>query len=101
MTNDLPAFENFSNAPISLTEVKAHKERSSEPWTARDALVSLLRDIDAGKVKPSSIIIVYDMFNEKNNGSTTFYVAAVRGFHKAIGMLTYCRWLMMDDTRRP
>lgn len=92
--------ENYSNVPLSIAELRAAKERSAEPWTPRDALISLLRDIDSHKVDPVSIVIVFDTMPEPGHesSSSTFYIAAVRGFHKAIGLLTFARFLMMKDT---
>lgn len=89
--------ENYSNAPFSVAELKAQKERSASPWTPRDALISLLRDIDSRKIDPVSIVIVFDTMplDGEGSASSTFYVASVRGFHKAIGLLTFARHLMM------
>lgn len=50
--------EDFSDAPVSITEHKAEKERDARLWTCRDALVSALRDIDSGKKNPTMLVIL-------------------------------------------
>ena len=92
--------ENYSNAPLSIAEIRATKERSAEPWTPRDALISILRDIDSGRLDPVSIVIVFDTMPEPkhDSSSSTYYVAAVRGFHKALGLLTHARYLMIKGS---
>jgi hypothetical protein len=56
--------ETYADYPKTLNEHKSEKTRSPLDWKPRDALVSLLRMIDEGKVKPDSVVIAY-----KENGS--------------------------------
>lgn len=89
--------DSFSNVPQSIGEIKAAREHSGAHWTPRDALVSTLRSIDKGELNPNSLIIVFDTLQDSR--VSTYYVAAVKGFHKAVGLLTYARWLMMDGNK--
>jgi hypothetical protein len=41
--------ESFENYPKTISEHKSDKTRSPLDWTVRDALVSMLRMIDAGQ----------------------------------------------------
>lgn len=40
----------FAGQPISLSERRAEKSGKAKDWSPRDALVSLLREIDAGEL---------------------------------------------------
>ena len=52
--------DDFSNFPKKITEVRAGKSKSAGDWTPRDALISLLREIDSGKTEDvGSILIIY------------------------------------------
>lgn len=88
--------ENYSNVPFSIGEIKAGRESDACHWSPRDALISLLRGIDSKEINPSSLIIVFD--NGDQPGST-YYAAAVKGFHKAVGMLTVARWIMFKQDK--
>ena len=49
--------ENFANHPESITE---HKSKDNAAlWTARDVLISMLRDIDSGRISPDALIVCY------------------------------------------
>lgn len=48
----------FSQHPPSINEIRAGRSRSAADWTARDALVSLLRGIDAGEIKPNALVVL-------------------------------------------
>lgn len=39
----------YANYPVSLAERKAEASGKARDWTPRDALISVLRDLDAGK----------------------------------------------------
>lgn len=87
-------YKNFTNYPKTLTEIRAEKAGRAI-GTPRDALISLLRDIDEGIIEPSSLVIVFDTpKDEGDERASTWYIAAVKGFHKAIGIMDRARWLM-------
>lgn len=52
--------EDFSQAPVSLTEHRAKREERAKLWTPRDALINTLRRIDAGELKPQSLVMIVE-----------------------------------------
>lgn len=38
----------YSNEPVSITELRANRGSSPKKWTPRDVLINILRDIDSG-----------------------------------------------------
>lgn len=49
--------ENFSNHPPSIGEIKSDKSGSALDWTPRDALIWMLREIDAGRIDCYHLIL--------------------------------------------
>lgn len=86
--------ENFANAPYSITELRADKEGDGKLWTVRDALVSLLRDIDSGKTKATKILMFYGMEGEDGVVSAK-YSASGMHFHELVGFLEICKYDML------
>lgn len=81
-----PKHEDFAEYPTSVSEARSDKSRSASDWDTRDALISMLRDIDAGKYKPRAGIVI---ISERDNDSkvATSYKAASFDLHVTIGML--------------
>lgn len=50
--------EDFSEMPMSVGEVRSGRSNLARDWTAREALVSMLRDIDSGKMSPEELLII-------------------------------------------
>jgi hypothetical protein len=60
--------ETFADHPESIAEIRSDKTANGADWTPRDALISVLRQIDRGEINPSALIIAYhdrtaDKFN--------------------------------------
>jgi hypothetical protein len=49
--------ETFADYPLTIGEAKSDKTRDGADWTPRDALISVLRDIDDGKVDLTGVVI--------------------------------------------
>lgn len=83
--------ENFADAPKSLGEFRAWAKGDASAWTARDALVSVLREIDSGRLKTDNLIIAYREMIGDGPGWTPQYVRAVYGsefqMERTIGLL--------------
>lgn len=75
-------YEDFSNTPKLINEYRAHKEGDCSKWSAREALITMLRDIDNGKINPEQLVITYTLNNE------VYSVIANCSLHDVIGMLT-------------
>lgn len=81
--------ENFADTPRSLNEARADKEQNAALWKPRDALVSLLRDIDSGKIDIEKLVICYTE-SHSNGGPTklAYHAAGTRSYWETIGILT-------------
>lgn len=85
----------YSDAPVSVGEVRSGKSLSCTDWSPREALVQMLRAIDRGAVAPSSLIIVYNDHTDGDGKTVHFSVASPSGV-AAVGMLAYAQYLMMS-----
>lgn len=96
MSNDN---EDFSKHPMSLAEVRADKEADGRLWKPRDVLISLLRDIDSGKLKPDVIVVVHK--TTKDDASQSYAIgtasAGGTGRHELVGILTEGRNCILED----
>lgn len=80
----------YSNAPTSITEAKAIRADDAAQWTPRDALVSMLRDIDAGSLEPTELVLLYREPKEgghrcsmRQSGGDPYVTIAMLEFAKA------------------
>ena len=85
----------YGNHPVSLTEARANREYDSRLWTPRDALISLLRDIDNGVINPDALVAVCRTKGEDGSYRTTF-VNATPDVHVAMGLLTRGQFRLME-----
>lgn len=63
----------FSNYPKSITEIKGEKTQDGSKWAVRDALISVLRDLDSGQINPDQIIIIVGEIHPDGVTKTNFY----------------------------
>lgn len=49
----------FANYPKSIGELRADKTENGAEWSPRDALISMLRQIDDGNIAPTAIVICW------------------------------------------
>jgi hypothetical protein len=76
----------FANAPQTITELRADRECDGSKWTPRDALISVLRDIDSGKAKVDTVFIAYrEMDGDKC--FSRFTTAFPDTVHTALGVV--------------
>lgn len=79
--------DDFSNAPQSITEIRADKAENAALWTPRDAVIALLRDIDRGEVKPDAIVICIRELGDGPGKVNTLFRAACSDPHIAYGLV--------------
>lgn len=82
MTDD----EDFSNHPKSIGEIRAEKNWNLTDWTTRDALITTLRDIDSGKIKPDNLFI-FMTWDTPGGGIDTKFQAAGRSLLEMAGTI--------------
>jgi hypothetical protein len=58
------ADEDFSNAPVSIAELRALKGDKAKDWSPRDALVRTLRQIDSGEINPINLVMIFETEDE-------------------------------------
>lgn len=86
----------FADAPISLNEVRAERERDGKLWAPRDALVNLLRDIDTGQVNPTDMVVAYRVDTENGGHATRFVCAGPGALHVSLGMMARVSFMMQE-----
>jgi hypothetical protein len=86
----------FADYPVSLSERRATKASDCRLWTPRDALVSMLRDIDDGKISPDALICVCRE-HMPNDEIRTHFVNAAPDLHTALGLLTRGQFKLMEE----
>jgi hypothetical protein len=93
----VPAPENFSNAPTSIAELRAHKAEDARKWTPRDVLVSLLRDIDKGEIAPDQLVVCMSRDNE-DGSAISWYRQAVRRPYVSVGLLARIQFMILRES---
>lgn len=88
-----PMSDNFADAPQSIAEIRSTKAHNGRLWTPRDALIAVLRDIDAGKIKVRNIAIGLTV--EAEDGDVvTEHVAAYQSRLELLGtVLKTMNWV--------
>lgn len=85
--------DDFKNAPRTIGEIRAERDDDAGAWSARDALIKLLRDIDDGKINVKSCVIVY----RPDDDNQTLYLRASDSFVKDIGMLEAAKFQLFSQ----
>lgn len=87
--------DDYSKAPQTISEIRAHRDGLGSAWTPRDALVRMLRDIDNGIVAPDALVILYrEPGATPQTHYTNFYIACAN-FHEAIGIVASGKYDML------
>ena len=86
----------FYNAPESLNEIRAHKEQDGRKWQPRDALIQLLREIDAGELDPDLLVMIW----RTTSGESTNCLYSVSGpkarFYDVVGLIERAKHFIMQ-----
>lgn len=77
----------YSDHPLSITEIKSDKTNRGSDWTPRDALIALLRDIDSGKRDVQGIFIAARVAGAGEGACRPFFSACARDPIDAMGMI--------------
>lgn len=89
--------DDFSEAPMSITEVRGNRQQDCSIWTPRDALIDLLRNIDAGSVKCDALVIAWR--DRKDGNSLTCFSLAAPDVVTGLGLLLRAQHLINNGTR--
>lgn len=63
-------YKDFSGMPPTITELRADRESRAQSATPRDALITVLRDLDEGKINIRSVYICYYQDDLDENGKS-------------------------------
>jgi hypothetical protein len=85
----------FANHPKSVTEIKAERSGDGSIWTARDALIDLLRDLDSGVVTADALVICFREPLPDGNAKTHFRNACP-DILVAQGLMQRVAWRLND-----
>lgn len=61
--------ESFADYPTTIGDLRSERE-GCKGWSPREALIDLLRDIDAGRIKPTALVV--GAVCDDGNGETSF-----------------------------
>ncbi len=89
--------DSFANYPRSISEVRSKRSGNAADWSPRDMLISVLRDIDSGILKPESMVIVFR--DQCKVGSRTDFYAACEDFIVMTGLLESAKLLAWRNSR--
>ena len=93
--------DSFKNHPKSVAEIRATKANDGRLWSPRDALISMLRDLDSGVCVPEAVAICYRV-RDKDDPEVvhvSYEVAGSASRHDAIGMLEAAKGCMLGWNR--
>lgn len=86
--------DDYRNAPVSLSIVKAEREENAAIAKPRDILIELLREIDNG-LKVDAVVIAYRHGGDPpQRGRANYMQAGAVGLHDALGIMDRVRYLM-------
>lgn len=90
--------DSYKDHPDTIGELRSDKSQNAQDWTPRDALISMLRDIDNG-LEVSSMIIGYSTPSKTVDGqrvSDVCYKLASAGTMVALGILAHVQNLILN-----
>lgn len=86
--------DDFKDHPRSVAEIRSDRSMNAKDWTPRDALISVLRDIDSGAVDPDALIVVYRR-RDADGANLTHFRLASPDPHVTVGMLRIAEWELL------
>jgi hypothetical protein len=84
----------FSDYPPSVGEIKSGRSGKSADWTPREALLHVLREIDAGKLQPDVMVIAWS--SKQDNKRTASYRQSASDSLLSLGLLQSVLFEMQD-----
>jgi hypothetical protein len=91
--------ETFGAHPMSITEHKGMRDANAAKWTPRDALISLLRDIDNGELPGLEVLVIsHSRFigDPKDGVTRTGWSAASPNALWMLGTLEYAKQRILN-----
>ncbi len=87
----------YADAPRTITEIRSDKTGNSKDWTPRDALISILRDIDSGAIAVEQVVIVFATKEGDAAWKTRARCAGKFSTYECMGLVSDTLWRMHND----
>lgn len=88
MAEDKPIPASFADYPMTLGEHRTDDNAAN--WTPREALISTLRALDRGEIKPDAIVVCYRTPVEDEKGVyRSGFRSAAPDVHVTLGLLQW------------
>lgn len=92
----------FADAPETISELRANRDRKGRHLTSRDPAIMFLRDLDAGKLPHAEHVVVAwrNRFPEPRPDGTEItveYIAQSGDIHTSVGLLEDVKMHMVKD----
>jgi hypothetical protein len=91
--------DDFKDYPPTIGELRSDKSHAAKDWSPRDALVSLLREIDGGSIKPTAIFICGVEASPEGDSWRPFYRNASASPAESLGVIELAKDMFMLNTR--
>jgi hypothetical protein len=88
--------DNFAGYPESLGELR--NDSNAALWTPREALISVLRDIDSGKVKPDALVVCFRETTGKGE-TDSYFRQASPDVHVSLGLISFTAMKIVGAAR--
>ena len=86
----------FADYPESVAERRSDKTGAAKDWSPRDVLISLLRDIDGGELKPEAIVVCIRAESQPGHIATTYRVSSPDP-GVSVGLMEFVKLRMLRD----
>lgn len=83
----------------NLNEARAEKAGDNTLWTPLDLVRAMLRDIEDGTIKPTSMVVHYYEENPDGSSNHGFYLSNLTR-EQHIAILELAKWRSLEDWRR-
>ena len=92
--------DNFNELPDSINTVKALREGDPTLWSPRDALIHVLKRIDAGEIIGDNLIVIYETKDEDDPYLATTIIRSYKQERSTllVGMLEEAKQMILTET---
>ena len=91
--------DNFKGFPRTIGELRSDKSDNGRDWTPRDALISLLREIDSGETKATAIFICGVEQSQEGGLWRVFYRNASASQVESLGVIELSKEKFLRESR--
>jgi hypothetical protein len=89
----------YKDHPMSIGEHRSNDDRNAALWRPRDLLISYLRDIDEGNIKPDCMFVCYTTINDGKKGvSFTGWGTSSPNVQMTLGTIEMAKFRMLHST---